>query len=138
MVHLIDPIGGGLRQSIQERCGYDHVLAGPGKGWTWHTFMVDGGDDGSSPSSDFGEGDGGGSLHSQRGLASVSFGQLGIEACLLSCKLILALGRPPLSVDLSGADPRLLLLLVSLLSNVEELHSWLGCCGPHHDRGDGL
>jgi hypothetical protein len=65
MVHLIDPIGGGLRQSIQERCGYDHVLASPGKGWTWHTFMVDGGDDGSSPSSDFGEGDGGGSPTAQ-------------------------------------------------------------------------
>jgi hypothetical protein len=54
MVHLVYP-----------------VLASPGKGWTWRTFMVDGGGNGSGPSSGFGEVDGGSSLRSQRGLVLV-------------------------------------------------------------------
>jgi hypothetical protein len=71
MVHLIDPIGGGHGQSVQEHHGHDHVLAGPGKGWTQHPFMVDGEGDGPSQSSSFGEVDGGGSLHPQRCLVSM-------------------------------------------------------------------
>jgi hypothetical protein len=62
---------GGREQGIQERCGHSHVLAGPGKSWRWCTFVVDGGGDGSGPSSGFGEVDGDGSLCPQHGLASV-------------------------------------------------------------------
>jgi hypothetical protein len=70
-VHLADPIGGGHKRSIQERCGYDHILDGPGKDWMWRTFMVDGGGDDSGLRSSFGEVIGRGSLLPHRGLASV-------------------------------------------------------------------
>jgi hypothetical protein len=63
MVHLVDPVNGGHRQSVQERRDLSHVLAGPGKGWTWHPFEVDGGGNGPGPSSGFGEVDDGGSFH---------------------------------------------------------------------------
>jgi hypothetical protein len=52
--------------------------------------MVDGDDDGSCSSSDFGVVNGGGPLHRQRGLASVQLSHLGIEGCLLTSKLIMA------------------------------------------------
>jgi hypothetical protein len=71
MVHLANPIGGGCRQSIQESYGRGHVLVDLGKSQMWCTFMVDGDGDGFGSSSGFGEVDGGGSLHPQRGLASV-------------------------------------------------------------------
>jgi hypothetical protein len=60
---LADPVGGGRGQSIQEHCGRDHVLAGPGKSKMWRTFMVDGSSDGSGSSSGFGEVNVGSSLH---------------------------------------------------------------------------
>jgi hypothetical protein len=44
---------------------------------------------------------------------------------------------PHLGVNLSSSDLRLLLLLVVLLLVEEELHTWLWCSGPHHDRRDG-
>jgi hypothetical protein len=50
----------------------------------------------------------------------------------------MVLGCSPLNVDLSSLDPRLLLLLVSMLLNGQELHSWLGCHSPYHDHWDGL
>jgi hypothetical protein len=54
MVHLADPISGGRRQSIQERCGRSHILASPGKSRMWRTFVVDGSGDGSGLSSGLG------------------------------------------------------------------------------------
>jgi hypothetical protein len=70
-VHLADTIGGGHAQSIQERCGHNHVLAGPGKGWMQRTLVVHGGVDGSGLCLGFGEVDGGGLLHPQCGLVSL-------------------------------------------------------------------
>jgi hypothetical protein len=60
----------------------------------WHSFMVDGGSDGSGSSLGFGEVDGGGLLHPQRGLASVWLSQLGVVGCLLTGKLIVVLNCP--------------------------------------------
>jgi hypothetical protein len=94
-VHLVDPVGGGSGQSIQECCDRGHVLAHPSKGWRWCIFMVDGGGDDSGSSSGFGEVNGGGSLHSQCGLVSVHLGHLTVEGRLLAGKLIVALSYPP-------------------------------------------
>jgi hypothetical protein len=104
----------------------------------WHTFLVDGNGDGSCPSLGFCVVDGGGSLRPQRGLASVQLGHLGVEGCLLTNELIIALTYPSLSVDLPGTGSRLLLLLVGLLLIGAELNFWLGCRCPHRDRQDGL
>jgi hypothetical protein len=71
MVHHIDPTGGGCGQRDQKHHGRGHVLDGPGKGWTRQPFMVDGTGDVPSLNSGFGKVDGGGSLHPQRGLASM-------------------------------------------------------------------
>jgi hypothetical protein len=46
---------------------------------------------------------------------------LGVEACSLASELVMALGGPQLSVNLSSVDPCLLLLLVGLLLVREEL-----------------
>jgi hypothetical protein len=104
----------------------------------WHTFLVDGNGDGSCPSLGFCVVDGGGSLRPQRGLTSVQLGHLGVEGCLLTNELIIALTYPSLSVDLPGTGSRLLLLLVGLLLIGAELNFWLGCRYPHRDRQDGL
>jgi hypothetical protein len=71
MVHLVDPIGGGCGQRVQERRGRSHVLAGPSIGWTRRPFIVDGEGDGPAVSSGFGEVNGGGSLCPQHGLVSM-------------------------------------------------------------------
>jgi hypothetical protein len=71
MVHLAKPVGGWGGQSIQERYGRGHILAGPSKSQMWHTFMVDGSSNGFGLSLGFGEVDGGGSLRPQCGLPSV-------------------------------------------------------------------
>jgi hypothetical protein len=81
----------------------------------WCTFMIDGDDDGSCSSLGFGVVDGGSSLCSQHGLASVKLDHLGVEGCLLTDKLIVALSCPPLNVDILGTGLHLLLLLVSML-----------------------
>jgi hypothetical protein len=60
----------------------------------WHTFMADGGGNGSGSSLGFGEVDDGGSLRPQLGLASVYLGQLGVKGCLLTGKLIMVLSYP--------------------------------------------
>jgi hypothetical protein len=57
---------------------------------------------------------------------------------LLTIRLVMTLSHPHLDVKLPSADLRLLLLLVGLLLNREELHLWMGCCGPHRDCLDGL
>jgi hypothetical protein len=57
---------------------------------------------------------------------------------MLVGRLIMALGRSSFGVDLPGVGSCLLFLLVSLLLHGEELHSWLGCCGPHCDYRNGL
>jgi hypothetical protein len=51
----------------------------------WHTLVVDGDGDGndSRSSSSLAVVDGGGSLHSLRSLASMQFGHLGVDGCLL-------------------------------------------------------
>jgi hypothetical protein len=77
--------------------------------------MVDGGGDVPGLSSVFREVDGGGLLHSQCGLASMQFGQLGVEGCLLTGKLIMMLIHPQLNIDLPGMDLHLFLLLIGLL-----------------------
>jgi hypothetical protein len=83
------------------------------------SFVVDGSGDGSSPSSGFGEFDGGDSLHPKRGFASVQLGHRGVKVCML----VVVLSCPLLGVVLPGAGSRLLLYLVSLLLIGEELHS---------------
>jgi hypothetical protein len=88
--------------------------------------MVDCGNDVPGMSSGFGEVEGGVSLHSQRGLVSMQFDQLGVEGCLLTYKLIMMLSHQELSVDLPSMDLRLLPLLIGLLLDGEELHPWLG------------
>jgi hypothetical protein len=62
LVHLADPTCRGHRQSIQKCCGCGYVLAGPGKGGVWRTFLVDGDGDDSCSSSGFGVVYGGGLL----------------------------------------------------------------------------
>jgi hypothetical protein len=101
-------------------------------------FLVDGNDDGSGSKPDHGIADGGGSLHPHRGLALVQLSHLVVEGCLLTCKLVVGLSYPSLSVDLLSVGSRLLFLLVRLLLIREELHSWLGCRCPHRDRRDGM
>jgi hypothetical protein len=106
----------------------------------WHTFMADGGGNGSSSSSSlgFGEIDDGGSLRPQLGLASVYLSQLGVKGCLLTGKLIMVSSCPQLNIDLLSMGSHLLFLLVSLLMIGEQLHSWLGYRGSHRDRRYGL
>jgi hypothetical protein len=111
------------RLSVQKCCGHDYVLAGPGKGGVWHTFMFDGDGDGSCLSSGFGVVDGGSPLCSQHGLVLEQLSHLGVEGYLLTGKLIMSLSRHPLVVDLPGASLCLLFLLVGLLLIGEELHS---------------
>jgi hypothetical protein len=53
---------------------------------------------------------------------------------LLAGKLIVAWSYPLLNIDLSGVGSLLLFLLVSLLLIGEELYSWLGYRGTHHDH----
>jgi hypothetical protein len=71
MVHLVDPIGGGCGQTVQEHSGHSHILVDLGKGWMHHPFVVDGGDDGPGPIPGFGVVDGGGSVRPQGGLTSM-------------------------------------------------------------------
>jgi hypothetical protein len=68
----------------------------------------------------------------------MQFDHVGIEGCMLINKLIMALRHPSLSVDLPAVASRLLLLLISFLLILRELHSWLRHCHSYHDRRDGL
>jgi hypothetical protein len=100
--------------------------------------MDDDNSDGPGPSSGFGEVDAGGPFHPQCSLVSMWFGQLGVEGCLLTGKLVMTLSHPQLDVNLSSMDSCLMLLLLGLLLNREELPPWQGYCGPHRDHHDGL
>jgi hypothetical protein len=93
LVHLADPVGRGHGQRIQECYGHGRVLAGPSKGLRWRTLVVDGGSNGSGPSSGFGEVNGGGSLCPQLGLMSVKLSQQSVKGCLLIDEFVEALGQ---------------------------------------------
>jgi hypothetical protein len=123
MVHLMDPIGGGRGQSVQERYSCSHVLAGMDKGWTRHPFVVDGGGDGLGPSLGLGEVDGGSSFCSQCSLALIrSAGH----------RWLLAHRQAGHHVEPLAALPS------SLAIEWEEFHPWLRCHVPHHDCWNGL
>jgi hypothetical protein len=57
---------------------------------------------------------------------------------MLTSKLIVVLCHPSFGINLPSTGSRLMSLLVIMMLYGEELHSWLGCHGPHCDRWIGL